>query len=267
MEDLEARRTRRGARARPSSSLARSNPRPVASPPPERPHAPNPQQPPPPRRLHPLASSSRQERLAKLYARIDRGDDVADLTAPEATRRIKEMDRLGVDADAPRYLTYPERLGLAPPPTPTEGEAKAPDDRTRANERPLGPPTKTPLSREEARRLVEARIRAAPLVLEDPAAANEDEKKASDKRAVAKYGRFLTMQKSDDDSREPPSGFELATPRSRRRPVASRPYDVSVGVEPAPTRTDAEIDAAAGAIRAPGARCPAARTATLDQVD
>ena len=177
------------------------------------------------------------------------------------------MDRLGVDADAPRYLTYPERLGLAPPPTPTEGEAKAPDDRTRANERPLGPPMKTPLSREEARRLVEARIRAVPLVLEDPAAANEDEKKASDKRAVAKYGRFLTTQKSDDDSREPPSGFELATPRSRRRPVASRPYDVSVGVEPAPTRTDAEIDAAAGVIRAPGGEVPGGAYRDLDQVD
>ena len=184
------------------------------------------------------------------------------------------MDRLGVDADAPRYLTYPERLGLAPPPPPTEGEAKAPDERkgTRANERPLGPPTKNnPLSRDEARRLVDARIRAAPLVLEDLAAANEDDecsKKASDTRAVAKVGRFLTTQKrSDDDSREPPSGFELATPRSRRRPVASRPYDVSVGVEPAPTRTDAEIDAAAGAIRAPGGEVPGGAYRDLDQVD
>ena len=181
------------------------------------------------------------------------------------------MDRLGVDADAPRYLTYPERLGLAPPPTPTEGEAKAPDERkgTRANERPLGPPTKTPLySREEARRLVDARIRAAPLVLEDPAALNEDEKKASDTRAVAKVGRFLTTQKrNDDDSCKPPSGFELATPRSRRRPVASRPYDVSVGVEPAPTRTDAEIDAAAGVISAPGGEVPGGAYRDLDQVD
>jgi hypothetical protein len=181
------------------------------------------------------------------------------------------MDRLGVDADAPRYLTYPERLGLAPPPPPTEGEAKAPDERTRANERPLGPPTKKPLSREEARRLADARIRAAPLVLEDPAAANEDDecsKKASDTRAVAKVGRFLTTQKrSDDDSREPPSGFELATPRSRWRPVASRPYDVSVGVEPAPTRTDAEIDAAAGVISAPGGEVPGGAYRDLDQVD
>jgi hypothetical protein len=187
------------------------------------------------------------------------------------------MDRLGVDADAPRYLTYPERLGLAPPPPPTEGEAKAkakaPDERTRANGRPLGPPTKNPLSREEARRLAEASIRAAPLVLEeDPAAAaaNEDDarsKKASDGRkpVAATVGRFSTTRKSDGGSR--PSGFELATSRSRRRPVAARPYDVSVGVEPAPRRTDAEMDAAAGVTRAPGGEVPGGAYRDLDQVD
>ena len=49
--------------------------------------------------------------------------------------------------------------------------------------------------------------------------------------------------------------------------VASRPYDVSVGVEPAPTRTDAEIDAAAGAIRAPGGEVPGGAYRDLDQVD
>jgi hypothetical protein len=45
-----------------------------------------------------------------LYARIDHGDSVADLTAPNATKRIREMDRLGIGFEEPKYLTYPAGL-------------------------------------------------------------------------------------------------------------------------------------------------------------
>jgi len=46
--------------------------------------------------------------IAKAYAVIDRGDDVSDLTAPGAVKRIREMDRLGLTYETPTYLTYPE---------------------------------------------------------------------------------------------------------------------------------------------------------------
>lgn len=43
-----------------------------------------------------------------MYARIDTGDSVSDLTAPGAVKRIKEKDRLGLGGGAaPMFLTYP----------------------------------------------------------------------------------------------------------------------------------------------------------------
>lgn len=54
------------------------------------------------------ADSRTQERLAQVYARIDTGDSVSDLTAPGAVKRIKEKDRLGLGGGAvPMFLTYP----------------------------------------------------------------------------------------------------------------------------------------------------------------
>ena len=46
--------------------------------------------------------------LARAYCVIDRGDDVCDLTAPAVVKRIREMDRLGLTYETPKYLTYPE---------------------------------------------------------------------------------------------------------------------------------------------------------------
>lgn len=49
-----------------------------------------------------------ERRLAHVYAVIDHGDDIADLTAPNAAKRIQEMDRLGLTYETQKYLTYPE---------------------------------------------------------------------------------------------------------------------------------------------------------------
>lgn len=49
-----------------------------------------------------------EQRLANVYAVIDRGHDIADLTAPNAQKRIQEMDRLGLTYETRKYLTYPE---------------------------------------------------------------------------------------------------------------------------------------------------------------
>jgi hypothetical protein len=54
------------------------------------------------------AIESVERRLAEVYAVIDRGHDIADLTAPNAQKRIQEMDRLGLTYETPKYLTYPE---------------------------------------------------------------------------------------------------------------------------------------------------------------
>lgn len=59
-----------------------------------------------------------------MYARIDCGDDVADLTAPAAAARVREMDRLGIGKDEPVFLAYPERVGL---PAPTDAIDTATD--------------------------------------------------------------------------------------------------------------------------------------------
>lgn len=58
--------------------------------------------------------------IAKAYAVIDRGDDVSDLTAPGAVKRIREMDRLGLTYETPMYLTYPEDVDA--------GDSKDPSD-------------------------------------------------------------------------------------------------------------------------------------------
>ena len=52
-----------------------------------------------------------EAKIAAAYARIDAGDTVADLTAPAAVKRIKDMDRLGIGHDVGMYLAYPERRG------------------------------------------------------------------------------------------------------------------------------------------------------------
>ena len=52
-----------------------------------------------------------EAKIAAVYAQIDAGDSVADLTAPAAVKRIKDMDRLGIGHDVGMYLTYPERRG------------------------------------------------------------------------------------------------------------------------------------------------------------
>ena len=52
-----------------------------------------------------------EAKIAEVYARIDAGDTVADLTAPAAVKRIKDMDRLGIGHDVGMYLAYPERRG------------------------------------------------------------------------------------------------------------------------------------------------------------
>jgi len=49
-----------------------------------------------------------ERRLARVYAVIDRGNDVGDLTAPGAVKMIEEMDRLGLTLGTTKYLTYPE---------------------------------------------------------------------------------------------------------------------------------------------------------------
>lgn len=49
-----------------------------------------------------------ERRLARVYAVIDRGNDVGDLTAPGAVKMIEEMDRLGLTMGMTKYLTYPE---------------------------------------------------------------------------------------------------------------------------------------------------------------
>lgn len=54
------------------------------------------------------AIESVERRLAEVYAVIDRGHDIADLTAPNAQKRIQEMDRLGLTYETRKYLTYPE---------------------------------------------------------------------------------------------------------------------------------------------------------------
>lgn len=52
-----------------------------------------------------------ERRLARVYAVIDRGNDVGDLTAPGAVKMIEEMDRLGLTMGMTKYLTYPEDAG------------------------------------------------------------------------------------------------------------------------------------------------------------
>ena len=122
MEDLEARRTRRGARARPSSSLARSNPRPVASSPPPRttPHAPNPQHPPPsppppPPRLLLSSGTPREALRAHRPRRRRRGPhrprgDAPDQGdgSPRRRRRRAEVPHLP-GAPRPRAAPAPDR--------------------------------------------------------------------------------------------------------------------------------------------------------------
>ncbi len=63
-----------------------------------------------------------EARLARAYAVIDRGDSVDDLTAPGAVKKIREMDRMGLTARAPRFLTYPEDAGAAETSTDEVGE-------------------------------------------------------------------------------------------------------------------------------------------------
>ncbi len=109
MEDLEARRTRRGARARPSSSHARSNPRPVAPPPTplERPHAPIQRHPPLPAASTPsppplVRNASRSSTRASTAATTSR-------TSPPPRRRAGSRRWIASASTPTRRGTSPTR--------------------------------------------------------------------------------------------------------------------------------------------------------------
>ena len=67
------------------------------------------------------------------------GDSVADLTAPAAVKRIKDMDRLGIGHDVGMYLTYPERRGYDVEYADTNDDGDVdPSEGTAVGERSLG---------------------------------------------------------------------------------------------------------------------------------
>jgi len=95
--------------------------------------------------------------IAKAYAVIDRGDDVSDLTAPGAVKRIREMDRLGLTYETPTYLTYPEEDVDA---RDSEHPSDDVDDANDADDEPgklVVTPTAIALKRAEAFPLVASR--------------------------------------------------------------------------------------------------------------
>jgi len=69
-----------------------------------------------------------EARIARAYAVIDRGDSVDDLTAPGAVLKIREMDRLGLTARGPRFLTYPEDEGVGGPEEEKETDEEKDDE-------------------------------------------------------------------------------------------------------------------------------------------
>ena len=71
-----------------------------------------------------------EARIARAYAVIDRGDSVDDLTAPGAVLKIREMDRLGLTARGPRFLTYPEDEGVGGPEEEEKEDEEEDDDET-----------------------------------------------------------------------------------------------------------------------------------------
>ena len=81
-----------------------------------------------------------EAKIAAVYAKIDAGDSVADLTAPAAVKRIKDMDRLGIGHDVGMYLTYPERRGydVDYADTNDDGDVDPSEGTARGGERRLG---------------------------------------------------------------------------------------------------------------------------------
>ena len=81
-----------------------------------------------------------EAKIAAVYAQIDAGDSVADLTAPAAVKRIKDMDRLGIGHDVGMYLTYPERRGydVEYADTNDDGDVDPSEGTARGGERSLG---------------------------------------------------------------------------------------------------------------------------------
>lgn len=81
-----------------------------------------------------------EAKIAAVYAKIDAGDSVADLTAPAAVKRIKDMDWLGIGHDVGMYLTYPERRGydVDYADTNDDGDVDPSEGTARGGERSLG---------------------------------------------------------------------------------------------------------------------------------
>ena len=92
--------------------------------------------------------------IAKAYAVIDRGDDVSDLTAPGAVKRIREMDRLGLTYETPMYLTYPEDVDAGDWKDPSDDVVDDDDDDDDDDDKLDLTPTAIALKRAEALPLV-----------------------------------------------------------------------------------------------------------------
>lgn len=152
-----------------------------------------------------------ERRLARVYAVIDRGNDVGDLTAPGAVKMIEEMDRLGLTMGMTKYLTYPEDAG--------DGERGGNDD-------------------DDAGDLMKTFY-----FLDEPAASggkggdNEGDDGACDTAlALARAEGFPLV-------RARTTGLVSSTATTMRRPERKIEYDDSLGVGPEPRVADEVKDA------------------------
>lgn len=193
--------------------------------------------------------------IANEYARIDCGVSVGDLTCPNATKRIVEMDRLQIGASTePRYVTYPELQGLCDVLDVDFLNIDGPENAAMIDQgSDQGSKHALQNSSRGRRALNEKRIARMPLVRVGPdgnSSGEIDAAHATPVEAWERNNKAVVLGTGGDAVRGSTRGSNASSNNSSnvlafptQRPPRVVEYDVSIGVERKKELSDDELDA------------------------